>query len=92
MRSSLVPLVITIVVIFLKVLCLREQRVVLWSFFLICLVSQMWVLKHIIGEFKKEENPLGVEPPGTINIHFKQWCMFTPFMVFCLAVDVQFAI
>jgi hypothetical protein len=52
----------------------------------------MWVLKHIIGEFKKEENPLGVEPPGTINIHFKQWCMFTPFMVFCLAVDVQFAI
>lgn len=79
-RQSLVPMVVTYLVIFLKIVCLRGQRVLLWSAFLGCLITQMWILKHVIGKVTD------------FNFHVNRWMMFLPSMILCLAVDVQFAI
>jgi hypothetical protein len=87
LNSTLAPFLLIIIFIFFKVLCFREQRIILWTFFIVCLLSQMFVLKHVIGHFTNQPVPL----PGLIqNIHLTQWLMFTPAMVFCLAIDVQF--
>ena len=52
LHKSLVPLVTILAFIILKVICFREQRVMMWSAFVVCLSGQVWILKNVIGSFK----------------------------------------
>lgn len=84
LHKSLVPLFITIGIIFLKIVCLRGQRIILWSSFLICFIAQMWILKHIIGHFQNNK-----QLPGA-SANLTDWLMFTPTMIMALGIDFQF--
>ena len=49
---SSIPIAVSIFLILLKVICLRNQRIVLWSGFCLCLVAQIIVLIAVKGDFE----------------------------------------
>ena len=65
---------------------------------MVCFCSQMWVLKHVIGNFVHDHPIPANDPvvsaeeplPGSVNIHFKRWLMFMPTILFGVAIDLQF--
>jgi len=53
LHNALIPLVTIIAFLLLKIICLREQRVMMWSAFVVCLVAQVLMLKNVISNFNK---------------------------------------
>jgi hypothetical protein len=88
LHKSLWPLFITVGIIFLKIVCLRDQRIILWSTFLVCFLLQMWILKNVIGHFKSNTDPAPGEPLPGITANLTDWLMFTPAMMLGLGVDL----
>jgi hypothetical protein len=93
MRNCLWPLTFTLGIVFLKICCLKNQRVFMWAGFIICLTSQMWVFNNIAGKFTHFTHTMRQEEmPGGVLIQLKRWLMFVPFMLFGLVLDIQFSI
>ena len=76
-----IPLVFVLVFVFMKVLCLREQRLILWTGFILTLIAQLLTLRYVDSEWldvdKKE------------NIKVQRCLVFLPCATFGLIVDVQ---
>lgn len=50
-RKTSIPLAVSIIIIFLKIFCLKKQRILLWGGFLVCVIAQLMVLCFVDGEF-----------------------------------------
>ena len=50
-----IPLVFVLVFVFIKVLCLREQRMILWTGFILTLIAQLLTLRYVDSEWLAED-------------------------------------
>ena len=83
-RKTSIPLAVSVIIIFLKIFCLKKQRILLWGGFLVCVITQLLVLCFVDGQFTTINNTYGV-PSNDV----KQVLMFVPCLVFGLMVDLQ---
>ena len=69
-----------------KVFCLKSQRMIMWSGFLICVIAQIVILFCVKASFKRNyyEDRLGAVSAGV-----EVWLMFIPSMVFGLLIDSE---
>ena len=82
---SLLPLLMPWLCVICKVFCLRSQRMLMWSGFLICVIAQIVILFCVKASFKHNyENRLGAVSAGV-----EVWLMFIPSMVFGLLIDAE---
>lgn len=79
-----IPLIIVLVIVFCKVLCLREQKYIIWTAFVVCLIVQFIVLASVNTEFLISDKSDGYNDEKT-----DQCLVFLPLVFFCLAADAQ---
>ena len=72
------PLIIVLLFVFIKVACLRQQQIYLWSGFILCLIAQFIVVSAVGSEI--------LDSGGS---QMQQILMFLPCVTFGLATDVQ---
>lgn len=80
-----IPLIFVLVFVSIKVLCLKQQRIFLWSGFTVCLIAQLIVFKAANVQLLVDIASQQQEDQDKIA----QVMMFFPCVAFSLAADVQ---
>ena len=74
---AMIPLIVPLAVVLCKVICLKQQRMIVWCGFLVCVIAQIIVISVDSQSFTAPS-------PGV-----KVWLLFIPAMVFGLLCDIK---